>query len=56
VKELPNGNYFVIYSTAGVMHEIDASARLLREVETSVSPGYAEHRASLYGPPPPYDR
>jgi len=54
VKELPNGNYFVTYSTAGVMHEIDASGNLLREVETSVTIGYVEHRGSLYGRPPPY--
>jgi hypothetical protein len=54
VKELPNGNYFVTYSTAGVLHEIDASMKLLREVDTGESIGYAEHRATLYGKPPPY--
>jgi hypothetical protein len=27
---------------------------LLREVDTTTSVGYAEHRASLYGEPPPY--
>jgi hypothetical protein len=57
VKELPNGNYFVTYSMIGTMHEIDSSMKtLLREVETGASVSYAEHRASLYGPPPPYDR
>jgi hypothetical protein len=55
VKEQPNGNYFVTYSTAGVMHEIDPSLNRLREVETSVPIGYTEHRGSLYGKPPPYN-
>ncbi|MBN1612324.1 MAG: hypothetical protein JW940_37180, partial [Polyangiaceae bacterium] len=54
VKELPNGNYFVTYSTSAVMQEIDSSLKLLREIETSESIGYTEHRASLYGKPPPY--
>ncbi len=54
VKELPNGNYFVTYSTSAVMQEIDASLNLLREVTTTESIGYAEHRATLYGDPPPY--
>ncbi len=57
VKELPNGNYFITYSMLGTMHEIDSSMKLLRETETGgASIGYAEHRASLYGRPPPYDR
>jgi hypothetical protein len=56
VTELPDGNYFVTYSTSGAMQEIDSSLNLLREVDTNVSIGYTEHRASLYGPPPPYDR
>ncbi len=54
VKELPNGNYFVTYSTSAVMQEIDASLNLLREVTTTESIGYSEHRATLYGDPPPY--
>ena len=54
VKEQPNGNFFVTYSTASVMHEIDASMNLLRTVETTVTLGYVEHRGSLYGKPPPY--
>jgi hypothetical protein len=56
VKALPNGNYFVTYSTSGAMQEIDSSLNLLRELNTNVAIGYTEHRASLYGPPPPYDR
>jgi hypothetical protein len=56
VKELPNGNYYVTYSTSGALHELDSSMKLLREVEIDAAIAYAEHRASLYGPPPPYDR
>ena len=44
----------VTYSTASAMQEIDPSLNLLRQVDTSVTIGYTEHRASLYGPPPPY--
>jgi hypothetical protein len=54
VKEQPNGNLFVTYSTAGVFHEITQAGDLLREVKTSASCGYSEHRATLYGAPPPY--
>jgi hypothetical protein len=56
VKELPNGNFFVTYSITSVMHEISPSLELLREVETNVALGYVEHRATMYGPPPPFDR
>lgn len=56
VKELPNGNFFVTYSITSVIHEISPSLELLREVETNVPLGYVEHRATLYGPPPPFDR
>jgi hypothetical protein len=56
VKEQPNGNFFLTYSTSSVMQELDASLNLLREVQTTVLIGYTEHRASLYGKPPPYDR
>ncbi len=53
VQRLPNGNTFVTYSVAGVIHEIDASGTLLRE--TSLTPiGYTRHRKTLYGPPPPF--
>ena len=54
VKEQPNGNLYVTYSTAGVFHEITQAGTLLREVKTSASCGYSEHRAALYGAPPPY--
>jgi hypothetical protein len=56
VKELPNGNLFVTYSSSSVIHEISASLELLREIEINVLIGYTEHRATLYGPPPPFDR
>lgn len=56
VKELPNGNFFVTYSITSVIHEISPSLELLREVETNVALGYVEHRATMYGPPPPFDR
>jgi hypothetical protein len=55
VKELENGNLYVTYSTSGVIHEINAAGTLLREITTDASLGYSEHRASLYGPPPPFD-
>jgi len=54
VKELPNGNLFVTYSTAGVFHEITKTGTLLRELKTSASLGYSEHRSTLYGKAPPY--
>lgn len=54
VKRLPNGNIFVTYSTSGVIHETDASGNLLREI-TTTTVGYAEHRKTLYGLPPPFD-
>lgn len=48
VQRLPNGNTFVTYSNAGIMHEIDSNRTLLREV-TLGAVGYASHRKSLYG-------
>lgn len=56
VRWLPNGNIFITYSTSGVMHEITGTGDLLREVTSSDSLGYSEHRGTLYGPPPPFDR
>jgi hypothetical protein len=53
VRRLPNGNTFVVYSNAGVIHEVDAKGELLREITTD-SIGYAVHRKTLYGPPPPF--
>jgi hypothetical protein len=56
VKELPNGNLFVTFSTSGVFHEITSTGTLLREIKTSGAAGYSEHRGTLYGKPPPYDK
>jgi hypothetical protein len=54
VKELPNGNLFVTYSTAGVFHEITRTGTLLREMKTNGALGYSEHRSTLYGKAPPF--
>jgi len=56
VTELPNTNLFVTYSTSGVFHEISMTGTLLREISTTTPLGYSEHLATLYGPPPPFDR
>lgn len=53
VKTLPNGNLLITYSNAGAIHELNAVRTLLRRT-TSLGMGYVEHRASLYGPPPPF--
>jgi hypothetical protein len=55
VRRLPNGNTFITYCSNGVFQEIDSSKNLIREMTTSVVVGYAEHRKTLYGAPPPYD-
>ena len=54
VKELPNGNLYLTYSDTGVFHEITKTGTLLRQVTTTTAIGYSEHRATLYGPPPPF--
>ena len=51
VQRLPNGNTFITYSNVGTFHELDPSNNLVKTIETD-SLGYAEHRATLYGPPP----
>lgn len=53
VKRLPNGNTLITYSSTGVLHEVDPSGELLREIQMDPV-GYAEHRKTLYGPPPPF--
>ena len=55
VRRLPNGNTFIAFCSNGVFQEIDPSGNLLREMTTTTVVGYAEHRATLYGAPPPYD-
>ena len=54
VKELPNGNLYVTFSDTGVFHEITKTGTLLRQITTTTPIGYSEHRATLYGPPPPF--
>jgi hypothetical protein len=56
VKELPNGNLFVTWSDVGRFDEITKSGTVLRKITTTTAVAYVEHRATLYGPPPPYDR
>ena len=56
VKELPNGNLHVTFSANGAFHEITSTGSLLRSITTTTAVGYSEHRGSLYGPPPPFDR
>jgi hypothetical protein len=49
-QRLPNGNTLAVFSIAGVMHEIDPAGNLVMEIKGDAC-GYAEWRASLYGPP-----
>jgi hypothetical protein len=56
VKELPNGNLFVTWSDNGRFDEITKSGSLLRKITTTTAVAYVEHRATMYGPPPPFDR
>jgi hypothetical protein len=53
VQRLPNGNTFVTYSNSGLMHEVNASAQLVRSISTN-SLGFTQRRSTLYGSPPPY--
>ncbi|HXJ19204.1 MAG TPA: arylsulfotransferase family protein [Polyangia bacterium] len=49
VQRLPNGNTLITYSTAGEIVEVDPS---WAPVQTIAGPqGYADWRATLYGPP-----
>jgi hypothetical protein len=52
VQRLPNGNTIIAYSTAGIVHEVDANANLVQAWTWTTSLGYIEKRATLYGPPP----
>ncbi len=51
VQALPNGNTLVVFSTAGVIHEIDASQQLVQSLSGAAG-GYIAWRPTLYGPPP----
>lgn len=50
VQRLPNGNTLVAYSTAGVIHEVDPTGALVREIRWPLGSvfGYVHHRGSLY--------
>jgi hypothetical protein len=55
VRRLPNGNTLVAYSTAGVIHQVNAAGALVQTLTWPLGGafGYVEHRATLYGPPEP---
>ena len=54
-KELPKGNVLADFSNNNVIHELTSGGQLIQS--TSVSGiAYVVRRASLYGPPPPWDR
>ena len=50
VQRLPGGNMLVTYSNAGAIHEVAPDGRRVLEIQTDFL-GYANWRASLYGPP-----
>jgi len=57
-QALPNGNFLVTASNAGVIHEIDANRNLISAYATRGEAGgvlggfgYAWHHPTLYGPP-----
>jgi len=52
VQRLPNGNTVVVFSTKGIIHEVDPNGAVLQELKSQSSFGYIEKRATLYGPPP----
>lgn len=52
VQRLPNGNTLVTYSKAGVIQEVNTAGALVRELSFNSEFGYANHRPTLYGPPP----
>jgi len=49
VQRLPNGNTLVTFSTAGQIVEVDPSWNVVRSLTGNF--GYADWRATLYGPP-----
>lgn len=53
VQRLPGGNTLVTFSNDGIIHQVDADANLVLEVDSGGQAfGYAVWRESLYGPPP----
>jgi len=54
VQRLPNGNTFVTYSTAAKLQEVGPDGEVVQTLEVRTSTGYATHRPTLYGAPPPH--
>ncbi|HEY7376227.1 MAG TPA: aryl-sulfate sulfotransferase, partial [Polyangia bacterium] len=50
VQRLPNGNTLVVFSNDGLMEEVDSSSRVVQALSAPWF-GYADWRATLYGPP-----
>jgi len=53
VQRLPSGNTLVTYSNDALQHEVNPKRELVRSFGWSAQVGYATHRPSLYGKPPP---
>ena len=55
VQRLANGNTAVTFSNVAIIHEVDESREIVREISWDAATiGYAVVRDSLYGPPPPF--
>lgn len=50
VQRLPGGNTLVVYSNAGVIHEVSPEQDKVMEIRAGEFLGYASWRPSLYGP------
>jgi hypothetical protein len=55
VQRLDNGNTYVVYSSGGVIQEVNPAGQLVEELSwsTGTTVSYAVKRGSLYGGPPP---
>ena len=55
-KRLNNGNTLIVYSASGMIHEVNRTQDLLREISWGMggAVGYVSLRDSLYGPPAEY--
>lgn len=53
IQPLPSGNLLVTYCNDNLQREITRDKTAVREFEWTGQIGYATHRSSLYGPPPP---
>jgi len=54
VQRLPNGNFLLTASNAGVIEEVTPAGAVVMTIDAppSLAFGYTEFRESLYGPPP----